>query len=264
MRLFFSHAGRDKALVNAIKKHLPENVVPWIDEHDLLIGADLSASIDRAIRSEVDFVILFLSRDAIASEWVKREMAWAIERELQINRTFVIPVLLEDVWSTIEPPEFQRRLYLRCFDQSEEAIKAVANHLYHQVVKHVFNNIEETEATRIDLQLMIDSLEDLITKMSQDEMQLLRVVWLQPGGKGLRLTEAFERDSPYHTALRDLRDRNLIQPSERGTWEAGKHVRLTEICKALLQSEKFRKKMFSDGLPNWWNSSFESRKFLLK
>lgn len=262
MRLFFSHASRDKALVNAIKKYLPEHIAAWVDENELLIGADLSVSIDRAIRSDVDFVVIFLSRDAIASEWVKREMAWAIERENGLNRTFVIPVLLEDVWSKVEPSEFQRRLYLRCFDQSEEGIKSVAHKLYNQVVKHVFASIEETEETKVELQLMLDSLQDLITKMSQDERRLLRLVWLQPGGKGLRLSEAFQRDSQYHNALRDLRDRNLIQPLERGSWEIGKHVRLTEICKALLQSERFRNKMFADGLPEWWTLSFEGRNFL--
>lgn len=261
MKVFFSHSSRDKALVSAIKRNLPDHLAAWLDEHELLIGTEISESIDRAIRSDVDFVVIFLSADAIRSEWVKRELAWALNRENEIKRTFVIPVLLEDVWASVEPSEFQRRLYLRCFEQTEAQIQYVASQLYEQIVKHVFANIDSVDRLKAELESTLDALSDLARAMSDTERQLIRLISLQPG-KGLLLTDGFERDSEFHETLRQLRDRNLIQPTERGTWKSGKHVRLTEIGIALLRSERFRTQLVTDGLPNWWNAKLETSRLV--
>lgn len=262
MKVFFSHSSRDKALVSAIKRNLPEHLAAWIDEHELLIGSDITDSIYRAIRSDVDFVVIFLGGDAIASEWVKRELAWALDREKELKRTFVIPVLLEDIWSRVEPAAFQRRLYLRCFDQTESQIQYVANQLYDQIVKHVFKNIGQVTQLQADLESTLEALAELARSMSTEEKQLLRLISLQPG-KGLQLTDSFERDGDFHNTLRQLRDRNLIQPTQRGTWESGKHVRTTDIARALLSSERFRKQMLEDGLPIWWHSGLEPRRMIM-
>jgi hypothetical protein len=50
-------------------------------------------SIRNVIQDEADFMILFLGREAMKSEWVRREFECALEREKQIGRVFVLPVL---------------------------------------------------------------------------------------------------------------------------------------------------------------------------
>jgi hypothetical protein len=70
-----------------------------------------------------------MSRDAIASEWVKKEFEWALRRERDLQRQFVLPVLLEDVWDQVQPEEFQKRKYLRCFDQSKRIVENVVGPL---------------------------------------------------------------------------------------------------------------------------------------
>jgi hypothetical protein len=56
-------------------------------------STDINVSIIIAIQEEADFVIFFLGREAMKSEWVRREFEWALEREKQSGRVFVLPVL---------------------------------------------------------------------------------------------------------------------------------------------------------------------------
>lgn len=256
MKIFFSHASRDKSLVREIRGHLPDHLSSWIDERELLIGADLSSSIAEAVEDQVDYVVILLSLFSINSKWVKRELEWALVRESELGRTFVLPILLDDVWQDVEPPEFQKRLYLRCFDQSEAQVVAVAEGLYTQIVKLVFERIEEISRLETSLRSIIESLSDLLQQMSNDEKWLVHKISQQPG-KGLKLMSSFSRDSQYHEVLRMLRERNLIQPAERGPWKSGKHARMTEIGRALVRSEYFANSMNSDEAPTWWNRSYE-------
>jgi len=47
----------------------------------------------RSKKRLADFVIIFLGREAMTSEWVRRECEWALERKKQIGRVFFLPVL---------------------------------------------------------------------------------------------------------------------------------------------------------------------------
>ena len=129
MKVFLSHSSRDKALVREIRSQLPDRVKTWLDEDELLVGQDLKISIKSAIQEDADFVVIFLGKEAVGSEWVKRELEWSLEREKNIGRVFVLPVLLDDVWDMVEPAEFRNRLYIKCLDQSEDAVRGVARKL---------------------------------------------------------------------------------------------------------------------------------------
>jgi hypothetical protein len=128
MKIFLSHASRDKALVREIRNHLPEHVRSWLDEKQLLIGDDLGGSIKKAIEADTDYVIIFLSRDSVTSKWVKRELAWALKREKQLGRPFVLPMLLDkETWSLVQPKGFRSRKYILCTDFSEQGVAHAAN-----------------------------------------------------------------------------------------------------------------------------------------
>jgi hypothetical protein len=53
-----------------------------------------------------DFVVIFLGKEAVASEWVKRELLWALESEKNIGRVLVLPVPPDDVWDMVKPAGF--------------------------------------------------------------------------------------------------------------------------------------------------------------
>ncbi len=57
-----------------MKKKPPPILFVWIDEYELLLdSADINVPITKAIQEEADFVISFLGREAMKSEWVRRE-----------------------------------------------------------------------------------------------------------------------------------------------------------------------------------------------
>lgn len=143
MKVFLSHSSRDKALVREVRSYLPRHIQTWLDEDDLLVGQDLQISIKEAITDNAEYVVIFLGREAIRSTWVKQELEWALEREHQLGRIFVLPVLLDDCWSEVDPPAFQKRKYLKCLDQSERGVRSLAEALSSAIFAYLSRNLDQ-------------------------------------------------------------------------------------------------------------------------
>jgi WD40 repeat protein len=92
--IFLSHAHADKEVVASVCQLLTRehSVGAWMDERQLIPGDSLPESIRDAVRGASTFV-LFWSRAAAASEWVRRELDLALDGG---NRR-VLVVRLEDV-----------------------------------------------------------------------------------------------------------------------------------------------------------------------
>jgi hypothetical protein len=124
MRVFISHAWQDKPLALALAK-LPDFVDVWVDVRELLGGQTLDPTIVRAIEDSHVFVVL-VSRISLAKVWVAKEVEWALRREAQKDRVFVLPVLIEPGidFTTCEPPfaAFAERLYIDASDTSESGL----------------------------------------------------------------------------------------------------------------------------------------------
>ena len=143
MKIFLSHSSRDKALIREIRANL-KYLDTWFDEDKLLIGEQLQETLKDVIQKESDFVVIFLDKSAISSEWVKRELEWAIERERELKRTFVLPILLENVWDLVEPAEFKKRLYIPCLDQNRSTVEGVAKLLGQHLFTWTAKLLEES------------------------------------------------------------------------------------------------------------------------
>ena len=94
-KVFISHSSKDKPAVERMVKRLMQcGINPFYDKHDINVGDNLKKTIQRAI-SEVGYVIICLSDNAFESEWVRKEIEWAIEsdRHLAIDdMPFILPV----------------------------------------------------------------------------------------------------------------------------------------------------------------------------
>jgi len=164
MKIFLSHSSRDKALVREIRSYLPRYITTWLDEDDLLVGMELRVSIRDAIQEQADYVVIFLGREAINSDWVKSELTWALERERQIGRNFILPVLLDDVWREVEPCEFRDRLYLKCFDQSEAGVKAFSEKLKDQLFAWLCQHLDDSRASALQEERKAESFGKTLEK----------------------------------------------------------------------------------------------------
>jgi hypothetical protein len=125
LRIFVSHAWEDKPLALELAR-LADYIDGWVDVRELIAGQSLDPTIIRAIEDSHVFVVL-ISRTSIAKNWVVREVEWALDREAQKDRVFVLPVLIEagiDLPSSPMPfADFAQRLYIDASDTSEAGLQ---------------------------------------------------------------------------------------------------------------------------------------------
>jgi hypothetical protein len=95
--VFISYSHKDKLFVKRLAVDLRDSGhTAWIDETEILVGDSLIDKI-RDIIDNVDFVIAILSSTSIDSEFVKKELDLASNREIDEKRVVVLPILLDDV-----------------------------------------------------------------------------------------------------------------------------------------------------------------------
>ncbi|MDH3221096.1 MAG: toll/interleukin-1 receptor domain-containing protein [Gammaproteobacteria bacterium] len=126
MRVFISHAWEDKPLALELAK-LPDFVHAWVDIQELSGGQVLDPTIITAIEDSHVFIVL-VSRISVAKDWVAKEIEWALDREAQKDRVFVLPVVIDsDLDLTMCPPpfaQFANQLFIDASDRSEDGIAA--------------------------------------------------------------------------------------------------------------------------------------------
>jgi hypothetical protein len=95
--IFLSHNHADKAFARRLASDLrAAGHIVWIDEAEINIGDSLVEKIREGI-DEVDYVGAILSGASVQSEWVKRELDIASNREIEERIVVVLPLLLEEV-----------------------------------------------------------------------------------------------------------------------------------------------------------------------
>jgi len=110
--LFISHSYQDKEAVNRLSQILSERNIDillsnTLSDTPLAVGDSLVQEIPSALEN-ADFVLVIISSHSLASEWVRREVDFAIANEISHRKMNILPLLLEDV----EIPGFLRgRLY---------------------------------------------------------------------------------------------------------------------------------------------------------
>lgn len=148
MRIFISHSTRDKALVREIASHFPSWLKPWIDEESLMLGADLAASFKDAIRTESDYVVLLFGRDALHSKWIKKEISWALSREAELDRVFVLPVVLDGAREHLSDFGLGGRFHIELAGFSDGGTRLLAEELTNHVAGWMSEMLATTPAGR--------------------------------------------------------------------------------------------------------------------
>ncbi len=93
---FLCHSSKDKELVERIANDLRHSGVNvWLDKWQLKAGDSLNTRIQSAIKQS-GYLVVFLSQSSTSSPWVQRELNAALIKELEINRVFVVPVVLDN------------------------------------------------------------------------------------------------------------------------------------------------------------------------
>ncbi|WP_084251834.1 toll/interleukin-1 receptor domain-containing protein [Bradyrhizobium sp. AT1] len=106
--VFISHSSNDKPFVKRLASALASEGFPvWLDSWKLELGDSLTDRIYDGIDSS-SMVLLVVSRHAIDSGWVNRELNAALSREEQVGRKFLVPIKIDDCQAPLKVAD---RLY---------------------------------------------------------------------------------------------------------------------------------------------------------
>lgn len=95
-KIFISYSSKDKILARWISVDLTNvNHKVWLDEWQIRVGESIPKRIGQGL-TECRFVVVLLSKHAVASRWVENEWHAKYWEEIEENRIKVLPVLIED------------------------------------------------------------------------------------------------------------------------------------------------------------------------
>lgn len=176
MKIFLSHSSKHKPLVRELKSYLPEHLNLWLDEKELLIGDDITTSIQETIQADIDYVVFFIDNYSISSEWVNKEIMWALDKEEQLKRKFILPLVLEkDAWDKLSLEQIKGRKFILLSDYSESSVKNVASELITELFAWLSRDLnkkeEKSEPSTSSLSFLEDA-DQLIAKLA-DKIRLL-------------------------------------------------------------------------------------------
>ncbi len=209
MRIFLSHHSRDKALVREFKETLPSFLNTWLDEESLSWGESFPAELKSTIQSGIDFLIIFLDKDALNSKWVMQELDWAMQRERELKRTFVLPILLDVVASENLPLGLSERLFLRLSDFNRSSVEDLAK----RATTKLFQLVVESYSS---LQLEVPSRTSLLSlrdELTAGQAKLLGYL-VEKGKNGSEIAQRqIEQGTGYSQASAEMyyRLESLIQ-----------------------------------------------------
>jgi len=209
MKIFLSHGSRDKALIREFKGKLPSFLNTWLDEDSLNWGESFPAELKSTIQSGIDFLLIFLDRDALSSKWVMQELEWAMQRERELKRTFVLPILLGVVASEDLPAGLSERLFLRLNDYEGSSIEDLAK----RATMKLFQLVVESYSS---LQLEVPSRKSLIAlrdELTAGQAKLLGYL-VEKGKNGSEVTQRQAEQGtghPHASAELYYRLESLIQ-----------------------------------------------------
>lgn len=193
MKIFFSHSSTDKALVREIKSKMYDFLDIWIDEKELIIGESLENEISKAI-DNADYMVLFISKKALESDWVNKEIELALEKEKRTDKPFILPILINQVEI---PNKLSHKLYLTSLDTDYLFLSEKLNEtLFHLFIKYNYKNKPLYEKE------ILNSLDDVMYSLETMFIRLNNAI------NSNKTTYTFDEESKNITNLYLLSKRN--------------------------------------------------------
>ena len=167
MKIFLSHASQSKPLVRRLTDPLPPHVERWLDQDELATGQKFAQHIESGLRNDCDFLIVFIDEAALDSEWVRREVGIGLQRQRDLQRPFVIPVLLGEVPGRMHEIGLpaDEWLYLDARDCSDPGLAASAAALQAELFKHASELVERLRTA--DRRALIDGFAAELAEFEQ-------------------------------------------------------------------------------------------------
>lgn len=93
---FLSHSSLDKPFIRQLASDLKANGIQvWLDEQNIKVGESIPEKISQGL-AESDYFLLAVSKNAVGSEWVKKELNSALVQEVEKRAVHILPLKLDD------------------------------------------------------------------------------------------------------------------------------------------------------------------------
>lgn len=94
INVFISHNYKDKPMARKIAKELDKyGIKVWLDESEIKLGDSLIEKIRDGL-DHMDYLIALISENSVHSEWVKKELDIAMNKEIDGRKVIAIPILV--------------------------------------------------------------------------------------------------------------------------------------------------------------------------
>ncbi|MCX5806422.1 MAG: toll/interleukin-1 receptor domain-containing protein [Proteobacteria bacterium] len=175
--VFLCHSSKDKPFAASLASKLAaEDIKVWIDEAEIKTGDSLSEKIGSAI-NEMSYFAIILSNNSIGSQWIKRELQAAIQKELFEKRVVILPLLLNEVDL---PPFLRDKKYANFIDvdKFDESYEQLLTVLKPVATKRLVDNITSFEIRRVkrkktNTKCQIDGNDIVIVDISKENLGFL-------------------------------------------------------------------------------------------
>ncbi len=146
-KVFLTHSSKNMDMVLSLGSMLKSaNVEVYIAELNPELGADLNEKIKRNL-SDSDAVLVLLTDEGIRSDWVWREIKYAIHSSKMIipliEKTIIIPPLLKD----IEYLVFDKNDYMAAYNLINKRISELSMRKVDLIATRIQQNMMEIRNT---------------------------------------------------------------------------------------------------------------------
>ncbi len=94
-KVFISYSSKDRTFAERLAADFKRHGIDvWYDGWEMKVGDSLTRKIHEGIR-ESSYLAIVLSPDSVSSRWVRVELEAAINREIQTDSVFVLPILYQ-------------------------------------------------------------------------------------------------------------------------------------------------------------------------
>ncbi|HEY5462527.1 MAG TPA: toll/interleukin-1 receptor domain-containing protein [Hanamia sp.] len=187
--IFLSHTNIDKPFVRKLAADLRNyGHTVWIDEAEINIGDSLIGKIREALDT-VDFVAVVLSKASIQSEWVKKELEIASNREIEEKKVIILPLIIENV----KLPGFLKgKLYGDFSNESEYSDKLQL------LLRSLGGSTKATNRNNLELERIQQELEAAKEVIRQHKEQLNKFIEYNLSTKSESLKETILSENKNH------------------------------------------------------------------
>jgi tetratricopeptide (TPR) repeat protein len=161
LKVFLSHSSLDRAACDQVVGALRDaGADVWYDEHNLGAG-QLLEEIQRELQARPVFVVL-LSKNAFASQWVRRETTWAFNLANREPNRLILPITV----GTIEASDFNGQwLFLEDYKRVEA--RGMQPHPHEEMIAQALRLLALTPKGQAPVAVTpqpTESLDDLLTQ----------------------------------------------------------------------------------------------------